>query len=129
MTTRRDFLKRAGLWAAAMALGRNAWAGTAAPAKPNIVVILVDDMGWADISCYGGEIPTPNLDRLASRGLRFTQFYNTARCCPTRASILTGLYSHQAGVGHMTEDKGVPGYRGRLNDQCVTLAEVLRGGG
>jgi arylsulfatase len=97
--------------------------------RPNIIVILVDDMGWSDISCYGSEIPTPNLDRLAARGLRFTQFYNTARCCPTRASILTGLYPHQAGVGHMTEDKGAPGYRGRLNDNCVTLAEVLRGGG
>ena len=135
MATRRDFLKLAGACAGAMALRRTAWAETGpaagAPAKPkpNILVILVDDMGWSDISCYGSEIPTPNLDRLASRGLRFTQFYNTARCCPTRASILTGLYPHQAGVGHMTEDKGTPGYRGRLNDQCVTLAEVLRGGG
>jgi arylsulfatase len=96
---------------------------------PNIVVILVDDMGFSDIGCYGSEIPTPNLDKLAAGGLRFTQFYNTARCCPTRASILTGLYPHQAGVGHMTEDKGAPGYRGRLNDSCVTIAEVLRGAG
>ncbi len=99
--------------------------------KPNLVVVLVDDMGWSDLGCYGGEIPTPHLDRLASRGLRFTQFYNTGRCCPTRASLLTGLYSHQAGVGHMTEDQGVdrPGYRGRLNARCVTLAEALRGAG
>jgi len=97
--------------------------------KPNIVVILVDDMGFADLGCYGSEIPTPNLDALAKNGLRFTQFYNTGRCCPTRASLLTGLYSHQAGVGHMTEDKGVPGYAGRLNDSCVTIAEVLRPAG
>ena len=97
----------------------------ALPARPNIVVILVDDMGFSDLGCYGGEIPTPHLDALAANGLRFTQCYNTARCCPTRASLLTGLYSHQAGVGHMTDDEGLPGYRGRLNDQCVTLAEVL----
>lgn len=99
------------------------------PARPNIIVILVDDMGFSDIGCYGSEIPTPNLDALAKNGLRFTQFYNTARCCPTRASLLTGLYPHQAGVGHMTQDKGVPGYSGRLNDRCVTFAEVLRPAG
>jgi arylsulfatase len=98
-------------------------------AKPNIIVILVDDMGFSDIGCYGSEIPTPNLDKLAAGGLRFTQFYNTARCCPTRASLLTGLYSHQAGVGHMVQDKGAPGYQGHLNTRCVTLAEVLRGAG
>jgi len=97
--------------------------------KPNIVVILVDDMGFADLSCYGGEIATPNLDALAKGGLRFTQFYNTGRCCPTRASLLTGLYPHQAGVGHMTEDKGVPGYQGRLNDSCLTIAQVLKPAG
>jgi arylsulfatase A-like enzyme len=97
--------------------------------RPNIVVILVDDMGFSDIGCYGSEIPTPNLDQLAANGLRFTQFYNTGRCCPTRASLLTGLYPHQAGVGHMTDDKGVPGYLGRLNDSCVTMAEVLRPAG
>lgn len=106
-------------------------AGEISAARPNIIVILVDDMGWSDIGCYGSEIPTPNLDRLAKNGLRFTQFYNTARCCPTRASLLTGLYPHQAGVGHMVEDKGEdqPGYRGRLNDRCVTMAEVLRPAG
>jgi arylsulfatase A-like enzyme len=100
-----------------------------AAAQPNIVVILVDDMGFSDLGCYGGEIPTPHLDSLAKGGLRFTQFYNTGRCCPTRASLLTGLYPHQAGVGHMTEDKGQPGYAGRLNDSCVTIAEVLRPAG
>lgn len=102
---------------------------SAADTKPNIVVILVDDMGFSDLGCYGSEIPTPRLDALAANGLRFTQFYNTARCCPTRAALLTGLYSHQTGVGHMVEDKGLPGYRGRLNDQCVTFAEVLQPAG
>jgi arylsulfatase A-like enzyme len=105
----------------------------AAPAasRPNIVVILCDDMGFSDLGCYGGEIHTPNLDLLAAGGLRFTQFYNTARCCPTRASLLTGLYPHQAGVGHMMEDKGseFPGYRGDLNRNCLTIAEALRPAG
>lgn len=101
----------------------------APPSQPNIIVILVDDMGFSDIGCYGSEIPTPNLDKLAATGLRFTQFYNTGRCCPSRAALLTGLYSHQTGVGHMTDDDEVPGYRGRLNDNCVTMAEVLDGAG
>ncbi len=86
-------------------------------------------MGFSDIGCYGSEIPTPNLDKLAGDGVRFTQFYNTARCCPTRASLLTGLWSHQAGVGHMTDDRGEDGYRGDLNNRCVTIAEVLRAAG
>jgi arylsulfatase A-like enzyme len=106
-----------------------AQAFAAAANKPNIIVILVDDMGFSDIGCYGSEIPTPNLDALAANGVRFTQFYNTARCCPTRAALLTGLYSHQTGVGHMVEDKGATGYRGRLNDSCVTIAEVLKPAG
>ncbi len=100
-----------------------------AAAKPNIVIVLSDDMGFSDIGCYGGEIATPTLDGLASQGVRFTQFYNTARCCPTRASLLTGLYPHQAGMGHMTDDRGHDGYRGDLNQQCVTIAEVLRPAG
>lgn len=104
-------------------------ATTLGATKPNIVVILVDDMGFSDLGCYGGEIPTPHLDALAKGGLRFTQFYNTARCCPTRASLLTGLYPHQTGVGHMTEDRGLSGYAGRLSDRCVTTAEVLRPAG
>ena len=102
---------------------------TAVATPPNIVVILVDDMGFSDIGCYGSEIPTPNLDALAKHGLRFTQFYNTGRCCPTRASLLTGLYAHQTGVGHMTEDKGTPGYQGRLNERCATIAEALKPAG
>jgi arylsulfatase len=101
-----------------------------APAKPpNIVVILADDMGFSDLGCYGGEIATPNLDALAGNGLRFTQFYNTARCCPTRASLLTGLYPHQAGVGHMMDDRGLDAYRGDLNRRGRTIAEVLRPAG
>ncbi len=95
-------------------------------APPNIVLILSDDMGFSDIGCYGGEIRTPNLDALAADGLRFTQFYNTARCCPTRAALLTGLYPHQAGVGHMMDDRGHIGYRGDRNRNCVTIAEALK---
>ncbi len=105
----------------------------AAPARsadrPNIVLIMADDMGYSDLGCYGSEIATPNLDRLAAGGVRFTQFYNTARCCPTRAALLTGLYQHQAGIGHMVGNRGVPAYQGYLNDRCVTIAEVLRAGG
>jgi arylsulfatase A-like enzyme len=97
--------------------------------RPNIVLILNDDMGFSDIGCYGGEVETPNLDRLAANGVRFTQGYNTARCCPSRASLLTGLHPHQTGVGHMTADWGLEGYRGDLNDRCVTMAEVLKDAG
>jgi arylsulfatase len=98
--------------------------------KPNIVIILADDMGYSDAGCYGGEMITPNLDRLAAGGVRFTQFYNTARCCPTRASLLTGLYSHQAGVGHMTSHTSkYPGYKNELSHDAVTIAEVLRPAG
>lgn len=107
--------------------------------RPNIILIMVDDMGWSDIGCYGGEIPTPHIDALAANGLRFTQFYNNARCCPTRASLMTGLYSHQAGIGQMSEDPyldnidrhdyGTFGYRGYLNRNSVTLAEVLQSNG
>ena len=99
------------------------------PNQPNILLIMNDDMGYSDIGCYGGEVQTPNLDRLAAGGLRFTQFYNTARCCPTRASILTGLHPHQAGIGHMTADLDEDGYRGDLNTKCVTIAEVLKSAG
>lgn len=99
--------------------------------RPNIVLIVADDLGYSDLGCYGGEIRTPHLDALAQRGLRFTQFYNGARCCPTRASLMTGLYPHQAGVGRMTMDAGekFPGYRGTLTPNTVTIPEVLRGAG
>ena len=79
-----------------------------ADSRPNIILIMSDDMGYSDIGCYGGEIQTPVLDELALNGVRFTQFYNTARCCPTRATLLSGLYAHQAGVGHMMGDYGIP---------------------
>ncbi len=106
-------------------------AADAPPKQPNIVLIMSDDMGFSDIGCYGGEIQTPNLDALAANGLRFTQFYNGARCCSTRASLLTGLYAHQAGVGHMMDDHGAefPGYRGVLNNSCRTIAEMLKPAG
>jgi arylsulfatase A-like enzyme len=101
----------------------------AEPRRPNIIVIMADDMGYSDLGCYGGEIQTPNLDALAQGGVRFTQFYNTARCCPTRASLLTGLYPHQAGIGHMMNDRGLEGYRGDLNRKSVTIAEALKPAG
>ena len=97
--------------------------------RPNIILIMSDDMGYSDIGCYGSEVETPNLDALAAEGVRFTQFYNTARCCPTRACLLTGLYPHQAGVGWMMTDRGYPGYEGDLNNKCVTIAQVLGASG
>ena len=97
--------------------------------RPNILLIVADDLGYSDLGCYGGEIATPTLDALAANGLRFTQFYTTARCCPSRASILTGQYPHKVGVGHMVSDLGHPGYRGRLSDSAVTLGEVLKSAG
>ena len=103
----------------------------AAEPRPNVVVVLIDDVGFSDLGCYGGEIPTPNLDRLAADGVRFTQFYNTARCSTTRASLMTGLYPHQAGMGWL-DGKVEPeskGFHGRLLPRCVTIAEVLREAG
>ena len=103
--------------------------------KPNVILILVDDMGFSDVGCYGSEIPTPNIDALAKSGVKFKHFYNASRSCPTRASLLTGLYQHQTGVGMMTTeagnnfDFGVDGYRGYLNKNCVTIAEVLKASG
>ena len=99
--------------------------------QPNILLIMVDDMGWADLGCYGSEIPTPNIDALAQQGVRFTQFYNTARCSTTRASLLTGLYPHQAGMGHL-DGMRIPtslGTHGRLHDRAVTIAQVLGSAG
>ena len=101
----------------------------ARPGAPDIVLIMADDMGYSDIGAFGGEIHTPNLDRLARQGLRLSDFHNTPRCVPTRASILTGQYPHRAGLGHMEGDWGRPGYTGDLNDETVTMAEVLRSAG
>ena len=101
-----------------------------APAKsPNIVLIMADDMGYSDIGCYGSEIKTPVLDQLAENGLRYTQFYNTSRCCPTRAALISGLYSHQTGMGLMEGDRGWPAYRGVINKRCVTIPEALKSAG
>ena len=98
--------------------------------KPNIIVILTDDMGFSDIGCYGSEIRTPNIDKLAANGLSFTHFYNTARCSPSRASLLTGLYPHQAGMGHLsTENFKEPGYTDDLSKNAVTMAEVFQQAG
>lgn len=98
--------------------------------QPNILLVLVDDMGFSDPGCYGGEISTPNLDRLAYGGIRMTRVYNSARCCPSRASLFTGLYPHQAGIGYFANfDKGAPGYTGFLQDRSVGMAEVLRSAG
>jgi arylsulfatase len=90
------------------------------------VLILADDLGFSDLGCYGGEIQTPHLDALAHDGLRMTQLYNASRCCSTRASLLTGLYPHQAGVGAMSADNHKPGYRGFLTDRCVTVPTLLK---
>lgn len=97
--------------------------------KPNFLVIVADDLGYSDLGCYGGEIETPNLDRLAEGGVRLTQFYNTGRCCPSRASILTGQYPHAVGLGHMTQDIGRPGYRGQVSADARTIAQVLEPAG
>jgi arylsulfatase len=97
--------------------------------RPDIVLILNDDMGYSDLGCFGGEVDTPTLDRLARDGLRFSQFYNTARCSPSRASLLTGLHPHQTGIGILTYDSGPEGYAGNLNQRCVTIAQALKAGG
>ena len=124
MLARREFLKTAAAGALCAAAGQ-----TAATPRPNIIIMMADDMGYSDLGCYGSEIHTPNIDGLANGGVRFTHFHNTARCCPSRASLLTGLYPHQAGVGHMVNPRPLPGYSGDLNKSCVTIAEVMKAGG
>ncbi|MDP6047708.1 MAG: sulfatase-like hydrolase/transferase [Phycisphaerae bacterium] len=118
---RRGFLKAAGVGVAALTLGGRSLAAKAAGGddRPNIVLILADDMGWSDLGCYGSEIKTPHLDRLAKGGVRFTQFYNTAKCFPSRACLLTGVYAQQCGMAR--------GYKAITN--AVTLGEVLRSAG
>ena len=103
----------------------------AEPARPNIIIVLADDMGYSDIGCYGGEIETPNLDQMAKDGIRFLRFYNAARSCPSRAALLTGLYPHQAGMGAMTGTRNIniPAYQGVLSRESVTIAEVLGAAG
>ncbi len=97
--------------------------------KPNLILILADDLGYSDIGCFGAEIDTPNLDRLAANGARFSQMYSFARCCPSRAALLTGLHPHQAGIGHMMTNDGTRAYQGYLRDDAVTIAEVLKSAG
>ena len=104
--------------------------------RPHVILIMVDDMGFSDLGYHGGEIDTPNLDSLAHGGVRFSDFYNSGRCCPTRATLLTGLHPHQAGIGWMTESPGKsrpesepPAYQGHLNRSCVTIAEPLQDAG
>ena len=116
-------------WCLPVFLGLALASTTLAAKRPNIIIAMADDMGWSDIGCYGGEINTPNLDKLAANGVRFTQFYNTGRCCPTRATLLTGTYAHQAGIGHMMGNRNLPGYKGDLNKNVRTIAEVLKGAG
>lgn len=137
MVARRSFMRTIAVALAGSMLSSVADAAPApqpqAPGKtrPNIVVILVDDMGFSDFGSYGGEIPTPNIDALAGNGLRFTQFYNNARCSPTRAALLTGLNPHQAGMGYLS-GKVEPESRGtfgRLHERSVTIAQLLRGSG
>ena len=94
--------------------------------KPNIILILADDMGFADIGCLGSEIKTLNIDALAAHGATLTAMYNCARCCPTRSSLLTGLYPHMAGIGHMGLNFGTPAYQGYLRNDSATIAEVLK---
>ncbi|HEY7115180.1 MAG TPA: arylsulfatase [Tepidisphaeraceae bacterium] len=109
----------------------------ATPTRPNVVLILADDMGYSDLGCYGSEIATPNIDRLAHDGVRFTQFYNQARCCPSRAALLTGRYPHQVGIGAMIDDYAKwirdaanrPSYSDHLATDSPTLPELLRGAG
>ncbi len=100
-----------------------------ASVRPNIILVMADDMGYSDIGCFGSEIATPNLDSLAAGGMRFSQFYNYARCCPTRAALLTGLYPHETGIGHMAINLAPPHYQGFLNRNCITLAEALKSAG
>jgi arylsulfatase len=125
--TRRSLLAGA---ASVVAAGVSRAQPTPRNRRPNIILILADDMGFSDLGCYGSEIHTPHLDRLAGQGVRFTQFYNCARCCPSRSSLLTGLYPHQAGIGHMVDQAGpAPGYTDDLSPRSRTIAEVLRASG
>ena len=97
--------------------------------RPNIIVVLADDMGYSDLGCFGSEIQTPNLDALSKKGVKMTNFYNASRCCPSRAALLTGVYPHQAGIGDMMNTRTFPAYQGFLNKESVTLAEVLKSAG
>ena len=110
--------------------GTNQYVNAQSVQSPNIVLILCDDMGFSDLGCYGSEIQTPNIDKLAQEGIRFSQFKNTGRSCPSRASMLTGRYQHEVGMGWMAEvDEHRPGYRGQIDKEYPTIAEVMKSGG
>ena len=118
----------------ALAMPTLAWSTDAPPRRPNIVVILADDMGYADMGSFGSEIRTPNLDSLASKGVRFTNFYTHASCSPTRSMLLSGVDTHLNGLGNMNEwiapnQAGVPGYEGNLNNRVVTMPQLLKDAG
>ncbi len=136
--SRRSFLQASVEGGAGLYLGAAGNSSATSVSRPNILLIMADDLGFSDIGCYGGEIQTPNLDALATGGLRFSRFYNASRCCPTRASLLTGLYPHQAGMGAMVahgngtnrpDDLKTGPYQGYLADNTVTLGEALRPAG
>lgn len=138
MPSRRAFVKSTAQTAATLAIAKSGLAAVnkeqtgMAGSRPNIILILVDDMGYSDIGCFGSEISTPNLDALAAKGMRMSQWYNNPRCCPSRASIMTGLYSHQVGFGMMADDGGhypFPQYAGDLSANCVTIPEALKKAG
>lgn len=112
-------------WASGLVHG-TAHAFGAEASNPNVLLIVADDLGYSDLGCYGGEIETPHLDQLANEGVRLTQFHTMARCCPSRACLLTGQYPHRVGLGHMTQDIGQPGYRGRVDPHAPTIADLLQ---
>ena len=112
----------------------NAHAQESEDSRPNIVLIVTDDMGYADIGMFGGEIATPNIDAFARTGVRFTNFYTHASCSPTRSTLLSGVDTHLNGLGNMSEwtapnQAGVPGYEGVLNHDVATLPELLQQSG
>ncbi|MGI8576621.1 MAG: arylsulfatase [Nocardioidaceae bacterium] len=125
--SRRRLLQGSGAVMAGLALeGCSGTSASTQPKRPNIVVILADDMGYSDLSCFGSEIPTPHIDSIGHGGRTFTQMTNNPMCCPSRAALLTGLYPTQTGVGYYTKNYGSPGYQGYLNGNCATIAEVLK---
>ncbi|WP_221392432.1 arylsulfatase [Dyadobacter sp. NIV53] len=126
LPTVRLFLSQASQFGLLLLVATTTVTAQQPPENPNIIVILADDMGFSDLGSFGSEIKTPNLDRLAKEGLILTQFYNSGRCCPSRASLLTGLYPHQAGIGDMVQDKGSPAYQGYLSENSVTIAQLLK---
>lgn len=120
--------------AATLSFSQQLQAASTDPQKPNILVVVADDLGFADLGSFGGEIETPNLDSLAQSGVRMTNFHTAPACSPTRAALLTGVDPHKAGLGNMAEElapnqEGKPGYEGYLNDRVVSLATLLQDAG